>query len=276
MGVTFTTFGRAAGCADEPQQLRPRVPLHHLGRVAWPSRSARWWTGARPAFRSTEADIQPFLEQAPPPARRASPRSGRSPTRVRILSGVYRGAHHRHADQPPDRQRRPAFQGLFGGRARPIDPATPTMPMTPNTACAIHRGGGRSSARETAVAGRGGGGRARAVDSASRRSDAYLVEAIGGDRDRPAPGSTIAEIDAQPVLLPRPRRRRALGGDRRRRAQGGLVAGRGRSPARRRACPAGWGAPLYAKLDAELAAACMSDQRGQGRRDRRRLRRGGG
>ena len=28
--------------------------------------------------------------------------------------------------------------------------------------------------------------------------------------------------------------------------------------AKRRGVPAGWGAPLYAKLDAELAAACMS------------------
>ena len=39
--------------------------------------------------------------------------------------------------------------------------------------------------------------------------------------------------------------------------------------------PAGWGAPIYGKLDSELASALMSDQRGQGRRDRRRLRRGG-
>ena len=38
--------------------------------------------------------------------------------------------------------------------------------------------------------------------------------------------------------------------------------------------PAGWGAPVYAKLDAELAAAMHGHQRGQGRRDRRGLRRG--
>ena len=38
--------------------------------------------------------------------------------------------------------------------------------------------------------------------------------------------------------------------------------------------PAGWGAPIYGKLDAELASRADERQRGQGRRDRRRLRRG--
>ena len=37
--------------------------------------------------------------------------------------------------------------------------------------------------------------------------------------------------------------------------------------------PAGWGAPIYAKLDADLAARDDGHQRGQGRRDRRRVRR---
>ena len=37
--------------------------------------------------------------------------------------------------------------------------------------------------------------------------------------------------------------------------------------------PAGLGAPIYGKLDADLAAAHDDHQRGEGRRDRRRLRR---
>ena len=37
--------------------------------------------------------------------------------------------------------------------------------------------------------------------------------------------------------------------------------------------PAGWGAPIYGKLDADLAGGDDVDQRGQGRGDRRGLRR---
>ena len=39
--------------------------------------------------------------------------------------------------------------------------------------------------------------------------------------------------------------------------------------------PAGWGAPIYGKLDAELAARADEHQRGQGGGDRRRFRGGG-
>ena len=36
--------------------------------------------------------------------------------------------------------------------------------------------------------------------------------------------------------------------------------------------PVGWGEPVYGRLDADIAAAMMGDQRGEGRGDRRRLR----
>ena len=38
--------------------------------------------------------------------------------------------------------------------------------------------------------------------------------------------------------------------------------------------PAGLGAPIYGKLDQDIASGLMTHQRGQGRGDRRRLRRG--
>ncbi len=82
------------------------------------------------------------------------------------------------------------------------------------------------------------------------------VEAIGGDAIDQA-AFDDAEIDANPFFCPDPaaaRRWEALVDAARKAGSslGAVIA------CEATGVPAGWGAPLYAKLDSELAAACMS------------------
>jgi chorismate synthase len=92
------------------------------------------------------------------------------------------------------------------------------------------RGGGRASARETAARVAAGAIARLVVREAS--IEARLVE-MGGEADA---GRWASMIDEAKVA-----------GD----SLGGIVE------CTASGVPAGWGAPIYAKLDAELAAACM-------------------
>ena len=82
------------------------------------------------------------------------------------------------------------------------------------------------------------------------------VEAIGGDAIDPA-NFDAAQIDQNPFFCPDPvaAARWEATVDAARKAGSSLGAVIGCSAT---GVPAGWGAPLYAKLDADLAAACMS------------------
>jgi len=115
-----------------------------------------------------------------------------------------------------------------------------------------HRGGGRSSARETASRVAAGAVARRVVPQVRIRA---WVEAIGGDAIDYAAFDDTA-IDANPFFCPDPaaavRWEAIVDAARKAGSSVGAVV----------ACeatgvPAGWGAPLYAKLDAELAHACM-------------------
>jgi chorismate synthase len=92
------------------------------------------------------------------------------------------------------------------------------------------RGGGRASARETAM--RVAAGAIARLIIPDVTVTAQLVE-VGGESDRGRWDTMLAEArDAGDSL-------------------GGIVG------CEATGVPAGWGAPVYAKLDAELAAACM-------------------
>ena len=72
--------------------------------------------GCPPGIPLTEADIQPWLDRRRPGQSRFTTQR-REDDRVRILSGASLRAHarpgdHRHADRAPDRQHRPALEGL--------------------------------------------------------------------------------------------------------------------------------------------------------------------
>ena len=125
--MSVNSFGRA-------------LPLHDLGRKPR--------AGDRRAGRRLPAGPRARRGRHPAVARQAaarrlarltSPRA--EPDRVRILSGVYRGAHDRDADQPDHRQCRRAARPTIRPTRRPA-PAMPTPPMTRNTAFATRAAAG--------------------------------------------------------------------------------------------------------------------------------------
>lgn len=183
--------------------------------------------GCPPGLELDEPWVQRFLDaRRPGTSRNVSPRQ--EPDRVRILSGVYEGrttgtpiammidnVDARSADYPKDAPHRPGhadftYDSKYGFR----DP----------------RGGGRASARETAMRVAGGAVARLVIPDVSI---AARVAEIGGEADE----------RRWEVMLDAAR----ASGD----SLGAIVecVATGVSP--------GWGAPIYAKLDAELAAACM-------------------
>ncbi len=206
--------------------------------------------GCPPGLTLSEADIQPWLDKRRPGTSRFTTQR-QEPDQVRILSGVHEGSTTgtpislmiENVDQRSKdysevaRAYRPghadyAYDAKYGHR----DP----------------RGGGRSSARETAsrVA---AGAVARAVIP-QVRVRAYLVElgGIGIDYSR----FDDAEIDRNPFFCPDAVAAAAwevaLDAARKSGSSLGAIV-----ECTATGVPAGWGAPLYMKLDSQLAAACM-------------------
>ncbi|HEX8402595.1 MAG TPA: chorismate synthase [Allosphingosinicella sp.] len=207
--------------------------------------------GCPPGLPLTEADIQPWLDRRRPGLSPfTSPR--REPDRVRILSGTF---GDRTTGTPislviDNVDQRSADYGETEPAYRP---GHADYAYRAKYGLRDWRGGGRSSARETASRVAAGAIARLVIPDVSIR--AYLVELGGDSIDRDA--FSAAEIGANPFLCPdaAAARRWAAGVDEAARAGsslGGVVecvaAG----------VPAGWGAPVYAKLDAELAAAAMS------------------
>ncbi len=116
-----------------------------------------------------------------------------------------------------------------------------------------YRGGGRSSARETAA--RVAAGAVARLVIPEVRIRAYLVELGGDPIDRDA--FDDGEIDRNPFFCPDAaaagRWEAIVDGARKAGSSVGAIV-----ECVAEGVPAGWGAPLYAKLDSELAAALMS------------------
>jgi len=206
--------------------------------------------GCPPGLVLGEADIQPWLDRRRPGTSRFTTQR-QEPDEVRILSGVYEGrttgtpislmidnVDQRSKDYSQVAQSyRPghadyAYDAKYGFR----DP----------------RGGGRASARETAS--RVAAGAVARLVIPQVRLRAYLVE-LGGDAVDCA-AFDDAEIDRNPFFCP--------DADAALRWETALDAARkdGSSLGAVVECvaigvPAGWGSPVYGKLDADLAAACM-------------------
>ena len=207
--------------------------------------------GCPPGLNLSETDIQPWLDKRRPGQSRFTTQR-QEPDQVHILSGVYEG----HTTGTPI-----ALQ-IENVDQRSKDYTEVAAKYRPGHADYAYdakyghrdpRGGGRSSARETAS--RVAAGAVARLVIPEVRIRAYLVE-IGGiaiDRAR----FDDAEIDRNPFFGPDAAAARAW--------EAALDAARksGSSLGAVVECvasgvPAGWGAPLYAKLDSELAAAMMS------------------
>ena len=226
--LRFTTWGESHGPA--------------LGAVV---------DGCPPGLAISEDFIQPFLDARKPGTSRFTTQR-REDDLVRILSGTFEGkttgtpislmienTDQRSKDYSEIAQRyRPghadyAYDAKYGIRD--------------------YRGGGRSSARETAA--RVAAGAVARLVIPEVTITAYVCE-LGGDRIDPA-NIDYAEIANNPFFCPdaAAAKRWEEKVDAARKAGSSLGA---IVECVAEGVPAGWGAPIYAKLDSDLAAAMMS------------------
>jgi chorismate synthase len=206
--------------------------------------------GCPPGLALSEADIQPFLDARRPGQSRFTTQR-REPDAVRILSGVFEG---RTTGTPialtidnVDQRSRDYAQVATAYRPGHADYA-----YDAKYGLRDYRGGGRSSARETASRVAAGAVARLLIPEAT--IVAYVVE-IGADSiDRSAFAGD--EIGRNAFFCPDPaaaqRWERLVDDARKAGSSLGAVV-----ECVATGVPAGWGAPLYAKLDAELAHAMM-------------------
>ncbi|MDB5698574.1 MAG: chorismate synthase [Alphaproteobacteria bacterium] len=207
--------------------------------------------GCPPGIALSEADIQPWLDKRRPGTSRFTTQR-REPDEVRILSGVFEGVTTgtpislmiENVDQ------RSKDYSQISGAYRP---GHADYAYDSKYGLRDWRGGGRSSARETACRVAAGGVARLVLPEVSIR--AYVSE-IGGDEiDRS--DLDVDSIDGNPFFCPdrnAVQRWEALV-DEAREAGSSLGAV---IECVATGVPAGWGAPIYAKLEAQLAAAMMS------------------
>jgi chorismate synthase len=235
--VSFNSFGRVFRFSTWGESHGPAI-----GAIV---------DGCPPGLSLGEADLQPWLDKRRPGQSRFTTQR-QEPDQVRILSGVYEG---RTTGTPIALQIENVDQRSkdYSEVAAKYRPGHADYAYDAKYGFRDPRGGGRSSARETAsrVA---AGGVARLVIP-EVRIRAYLVE-LGGiaiDRAR----FDDAEIDRNPFFCPDTAAaaewETALDAARKSGSSLGAIVECTAS-----GVPAGWGAPLYAKLDSELAAAMMS------------------
>ncbi|TPG17531.1 chorismate synthase [Sphingomonas koreensis] len=207
--------------------------------------------GCPPGLDLSEADIQPFLDKRRPGTSRFTTQR-REPDAVRILSGVFEG---RTTGTPISLMIENVDQRSkdYSDVAKAYRPGHADYAYDAKYGFRDYRGGGRSSARETAARVAAGGVARLVVPEVSIRA---WVEAVGGDAidyDR----FDKDEIDRNPFFCPdaETAARWETQIDAARKAGSSLGAV---IACEATGVPAGWGAPIYAKLDSELASACMS------------------
>jgi chorismate synthase len=212
--------------------------------------------GCPPLIPLTEADIQPFLDQRKPGGSRFVTQRQEA-DQVKILSGVFDDGHGPVTTGTPISlmiENTDQRSKDYGEIAHAFRPGHADYAYQAKYGVRDYRGGGRSSARETAsrVA---AGAVARKVLGDDIRIRAGVVQ-LGPHRipdDRIDFGAVYdnalfaASVEVVPEWEAYLDTVRKAGS-----SIGAVVA------LEVTGCPAGWGAPLYAKLDAELAAAMMS------------------
>ncbi|MDQ7261967.1 chorismate synthase [Paracoccus sp. PS-1] len=229
---TFTTWGESHGPA--------------LGATV---------DGCPPGVALDEAWIQQFLDRRRPGSSKFTTQR-QEPDRVRILSGVFEG---RTTGTPIQLMIENTDQRSkdYGEIAEAFRPGHADIAYHLKYGIRDYRGGGRSSARETAAR-VAAGGVAQAVLRdlvPGLRITGYMVQM--GDLHLDRTNFDAAEIGRNPFFLPDagavPAWEDYLNAIRKAQDSVGaavevLIQG----------CPAGLGAPVYAKLDTDLAAAMMS------------------
>ncbi|MDE2302820.1 MAG: chorismate synthase [Sphingomonadales bacterium] len=206
--------------------------------------------GCPPGLALDEGAIQPFLDERRPGQSRYTTQR-QEPDAVRILSGVFEG---RTTGTPISLMIENVDQRSKDYRevAAAYRPGHADYAYDAKYGLRDYRGGGRSSARETASRVAAGAVARRVIPEVAIA--AYVVE-IGGDAVDPARFDP-AEIARNPFFCPdaaaAARWQGLVDGARAAGSSLGAVV-----ECVATGVPAGWGAPLYARLDADLAAAMM-------------------
>jgi chorismate synthase len=225
--LRFTTWGESHGPA--------------LGAVV---------DGCPPGLPLSEADIQPFLDARRPGQSRFTTQR-QEPDQVKILSGVFEG---KTTGTPISLMIENVDQRSkdYGEVAKAYRPGHADYAYDAKYGFRDYRGGGRSSARETAARVAAGAVARLAIPEVNLLA---WVSAIGGDVIDPE-NFDAAEIGNNPFFCPDPaaavRWEKLVDEARLAGSSLGAVV-----ECIATGVPAGWGAPLYAKLDAELAHAMM-------------------
>ncbi|MFN3990467.1 MAG: chorismate synthase [Erythrobacter sp.] len=226
--LRFTTWGESHGPA--------------LGAVV---------DGCPPGLTISEDFIQPFMDARKPGTSRFTTQR-REDDRVRILSGVFEG---KTTGTPISLMIENTDQRSkdYSAIAQSYRPGHADYAYDAKYGIRDYRGGGRSSARETAA--RVAAGALARLIIPEVAITAYVCE-LGGDRIDAA-AIDYAEIANNPFFCPdaAAAKRWEEKVDAARKAGSSLGA---IVECVATGVPAGWGAPIYAKLDSDLAAAMMS------------------
>jgi chorismate synthase len=207
--------------------------------------------GCPPGLPLSEADIQPFLD-ARRPGQSKYTTQRQEPDQVRILSGVFEG---KTTGTPVSLMIENVDQRSkdYSEVAKAYRPGHADYAYDQKYGFRDYRGGGRSSARETAARVAAGAVARLVIPEVTVR--AWVAE-IGGDAIDPA-NFDAGEIGNNPFFCPDPvaaKRWEALVDSARKDGSsiGAIIA------CEATGVPAGWGAPVYAKMDSEIAAAMMT------------------
>jgi chorismate synthase len=207
--------------------------------------------GCPPGIPLAEADIQPFLDRRRPGQSKFTTQR-REPDVVRILSGVFEGRTTGtpialHIDNTDQRSRD------YGPMAEAYRPGHADLTYDLKYGFRDHRGGGRSSARETACRVAAGAiarkilGNAVHIRGALVQMGPHTIDRARWDWDA---------VDTNPFFCPDPEAAMQwetyLAGIRKDGSSTGAVI-----EVVAYGVPPGLGAPVYAKLDADIAGALM-------------------
>lgn len=240
--MSFNTFGRILRFTTWGESHGPG-----LGAVL---------DGVPPGLPLSEADIQPFMD-ARKPGQNKYTTQRREADQVRILSGVFGNGDGEqvttgtpiHLMIENTDQRSKDYSEI----AQSYRPGHADYTYDAKYGIRDYRGGGRSSARETAARVAAGAVARAIIPEVS--ITAYVCE-LGGDRIDPD-AIDFANIPANPFFCPDAQAaKRWEGLVEKARKDGSSLGAVVECVAS--GVPAGWGAPIYAKLDSELAAAMMS------------------
>ncbi|MEO9469966.1 chorismate synthase [Parasphingorhabdus sp.] len=235
--MSFNSFGRVFRFSTWGESHGPA-----LGAVV---------DGCPPGLPVSEADIQPYLD-ARRPGQSKYTTQRKEPDQVRILSGVFEG---KTTGTPISLMIENVDQRSkdYSEVAKAYRPGHADYAYDQKYGFRDYRGGGRSSARETAARVAAGAVARLALPEVSIQ--AWVAE-IGGDAIDMA-NFDAEEITRNPFFCPdakAAKRWEALvdGARKDGSSLGAVIA------CQATGVPAGWGAPVYAKLDSEIAAAMMT------------------